>query len=156
MVVRSELATMDETAIRRAIDGCPAADGYTLIVKPLRYRTQPRLAAITVFDDHELTVQVPEPFLPFGEIVIYGMKRKGSGAPRFVPLSEGITFRTRAEVVRFLYLHEWYHWWLYTTGERYQRETACDRFALAGWRQRVVTLDDAAAALRRREDPRTW
>lgn len=156
MVVQSRLPTMDEDAIRRAIEGCPAAEGYTLIVKPLRYRAHPRLSAITVFDDHEITLQVPEPFLPFGEIVVYGMKRRASKPPRFVPLSEGITFRTRAEVVRFLYLHEWYHWWLYTTGERFQRETACDRFALSGWRRREVTLDHARSALRRRDEPRVW
>jgi hypothetical protein len=156
MRVHSTVPGLDEAAVRRAIDGCPQADGYTLLVKPMRYRTQPSLSAITVFDDREITLKVPEPFLPFGEIVIYGMKRRNTDPPRFIPLSEGITFRTRAEVIRFLYLHEWYHWWLFSTGERFQRETACDRFALAGWRKREITLEDARQALRRRGEPRTW
>jgi hypothetical protein len=66
-------------------------------------------------------------------------------------LSEGLTFRTPREVVRFLYCHEWYHWFLKEIlGKASAAETACDRFALANFRRRGVTLADAHAALRRR------
>ena len=102
-------------------------------------------------DARRITIQVPEPFLPFGEIVQYGAMRVPGKGMRFVWLSEGLTFRTQREVVRFLYCHEWYHWYLKEVlGQRSAAETACDRFALHNYRRRVVTLDDAQAALRRR------
>jgi hypothetical protein len=54
-------------------------------------------------------------------------------------------------VLRFLYLHEWMHWYLRERlGKKSAAETACDRFALRNYRRRVVTEDDAQAALIRR------
>jgi hypothetical protein len=69
---------------------------------------------------------------------------------RFIWLTEGVTFRTPREVLRFLYLHEWMHWYL----ERHHgwgsaAETTCDRFALGNYRRRQVTTTDARAAIRR-------
>ena len=62
---------------------------------------------------------------------------------QFVWLTEGITFREPREVLRFLYLHEWMHWWLRERrGQRSRAETACDRFALLNFRKAVVTVDD--------------
>jgi ferritin len=56
-------------------------------------------------------------------------------------------------VLRFLYLHEWMHWYLKERRNRKsQAETACDRFALYNYRKRTVTLADADEALRRRRD----
>jgi hypothetical protein len=108
------------------------------------------LAAYTVFDDHSITLQIPEPFFPFGEVVQWGSKRMVAKGMKFVPLSEGVTFRSRAEVARYLYCHEWYHWYLYEVHKRgTSAEVACDRFALHNFRKRVVTLEDARAALRR-------
>ena len=75
MRIRSRLPAMDEAAVRAAIEGLPMADGYELIVQPLRYRSAPHLAAYTVFDDKTITLQVPEPFYPFGEVVHFGAKR---------------------------------------------------------------------------------
>jgi hypothetical protein len=133
------------------LKGLPEAEGYEVIVRPLRYRTRPHLAAYTEFDERRITIQVPEPFLPFGEIVQYGAKRIAGKGMRFVWLSEGLTFRTQREVVRFLYCHEWYHWFLKEElGQRSAAETACDRFALHNFRRRLVTKADARAALRRR------
>lgn len=150
MKITSHLPAMTDADVASAIDGLPPADGYDLFVRPLRYRTQPRLTAFTVFDDRSITIQVPEPFMPFGDVVPYGAKRLAARGMKFVPLSEGVTFRARAEVVRFLYCHEWYHWFLYEIrGKGWQSETACDRFALHNYRRRSVTLDDAWAALRR-------
>jgi hypothetical protein len=141
---------MSEADVRAAIEGLPAADGYELIVRPLRYRAAPHLAAFTVFEDRSITLQIPEPFLPFGEVVHYGAKRIAAKGMKFVPLSEGVSFRSRAEVVRFLYCHEWYHWYLYEVMHKNSSaETACDRFALHNFRRRVVTMDDAKRALRR-------
>lgn len=151
MQIRSTHPLFDEAAVRAAIAGLPEAGEYTLHVKPLRYRTQPRLSGLTEFELERITVQVPEPFHPFGDVVVYGSKRLAAKGMKFVPLSEGISFRTRAEVIRFLYCHEWYHWFLWVElGRQSYSETACDRFALHNWRRRTVTLDDARAALRRR------
>jgi hypothetical protein len=149
--VRSRHPEIDVERLRAFLAGLPEAEGYEVIVRPLRYRTRPHLAAYTEFDERRITIQVPEPFLPFGEIVQYGAKRVAGKGMRFVWLSEGLTFRTQREVVRFLYCHEWYHWFLKEElGQKSAAETACDRFALLNYRRRVVTKDDARAALRRR------
>lgn len=150
MRIRSRHHGLSPERFRGFLKGLPDADGYEIIVRPLRYRTRPHLAAYTEFDAKTITIQVPEPFLPFGEIVQYGAKRIAGKGMRFVWLSEGLTFRTQREVVRFLYCHEWYHWYLKEVlGQRSAAETACDRFALRNYRRRAVTLDDAQAALRR-------
>ena len=142
---------MPEGAVRAAIEGLPQPGDYEIVVKALRYRGEPSLAAHTIFDDRLIVIQVPEPFHPFGAVVPYGARRLPGKRMRFVPLSEGVTFRSRSEVVRFLYCHEWYHWFLWEVmGTASAAETACDRFALRNYRRREVTLDDARAALRRR------
>lgn len=123
---------------------------YEIIVKPLRYQRRPHLAALTEFEDRRTTLQVPEPFLPFGEIIEHAARRLPGDRMRFVPISAGLTFRTCEEVLRFLYLHEWLHWYSWEVrGAGAGGETACDRFALAGFRRRTVTEADALAALRR-------
>jgi len=121
-------------------------------VKPLRYRWRPHLAAMTDFEGRRIVLQLPEPFLPFGEVVAYGAKRRPGKALRFIWLTEGVTFRTPREVLRFLYLHEWMHWYLHRNhGRGNSAETTCDRFALRNYRRRRVTTDDARAAMRRGE-----
>ena len=65
-------------------------------------------------------------------------------------LTEGVTFRTPREVLRFLYCHEWMRWDLREVlGRKSAAETAYDRFALRNHRRREVTLDDAGKALHR-------
>lgn len=150
MTLKCTVPGVAEGDVRGWLAGLPEAHGYDTIVKPLRYRTRPHLAAYTEFDERRITIQVPEPFLPFGEIVHWGAKRVAAKGIRFVWLSEGLTFRTRREVVRFLWCHEWYHWFLKEVlGRASAAETACDRFALHNFQREVVTLDDAHAALRR-------
>jgi len=149
--LRSKHPDIDIARMRTYLKGLPEAERYEVVVRPLRYRTRPHLAAYTEFDERRITIQVPEPFLPFGEIVQYGAKRIAGKGMRFVWLSEGLTFKTQREVVRFLYCHEWYHWFLKEElGQRSAAETACDRFALQNYRRRLVTKADARAALRRR------
>jgi len=149
--VSSTVHDLPAAKVRSFLAGLPEAVDYEVIVRPLRYRTRPHLAAYTEFDERRITIQVPEPFLPFGEIVQYGARRLRGKGMRFVWLSEGLTFRTHRQVVRFLYCHEWYHWYLKEVlGRRSSAETACDRFALQNFRRRTVTRDDARAALRRR------
>jgi hypothetical protein len=47
-----------------------------------------------------------------------------------------VRMRTRRDVIRFLYCHEFYHWYLWEVrGEKSSAETACDRFALAHFRK---------------------
>lgn len=132
------------------LEGLPAAPGYKIEVKPLRYRRKAHLAAWTVFDDRSITLQVPEPFYPFGETVPYGARRRAGKGMRFTWLTENVTFRTPRDVLRFLYLHEWMHWYLKEElRRRSSAETTCDRFALRNYRRRRVTEVDAIAALRR-------
>jgi hypothetical protein len=146
----STVPDLPAPTVRRLLGGLPDAPGYELLVKPLRYRTRPHLAAWTDFDSKRITLQVPQPFLPFGEIVHYGARRVPGKGIRFVWLSEGLTFRRPREVLRFLYCHEWFHWYLRERLERRSAaETACDRFALRNYRRATVGLMDAEAALRR-------
>lgn len=136
--------------VLRTLSGLPPADGYKVIVKPLRYRERPHLSAWTDFTARTITLQVPEPFFPFGEVVPYGAKRRAGRRIRFIWLTEGVTFRTPREVLRFLYLHEWMHWYLRERlGKKSAAETTCDRFALRNYRRRGVGLADAERALRR-------
>lgn len=129
--------------------GLPDARRYRVLAKPLRYRERPHLAAWTDFDGRTIVLQLPEPFLPFGEIVPYAARRRPGKGIRFIWLTEGVTFKTPREVLRFLYLHEWMHWYMKERlGRKSAAETACDRFALRNYRRRVVTLEDADAALR--------
>lgn len=151
MRVTSECPDLSATAVRAALRGLPGPAGYSVHVKPLRYRDRPHLSAWTDLDDHAITLQVPEPFLPFGEVIPYGAKRRPGKGMRFIWLTEGITLHTPREVLRYLYLHEWMHAWSHTEGHR-AGETACDRFALRNYQRDTVTVDDAVAALRRRSD----
>lgn len=130
--------------------GLPDARGFEVVVKPLRYRWRPHLAAMTDFEARRIVLQVPQPFLPFGEVVAHGAKRRPGKAMRFIWLTEGVTFRTPREVLRFLYLHEWMHWYLHRhQGRGNSAETTCDRFALRNYRRRTVTTEHARAAIRR-------
>ena len=68
---------------------------------------------------------------------------------RFVWLGENVRFQTRRDVLRFLYCHEWLHWYMREMHSlRAGAETACDRFALHHFRRRKVTVDDAREAVR--------
>ena len=68
----------------------------------------------------------------------------------FTWASETVRFNTPTEVLRFLYCHEWLHWYLREMhSRRAGAETACDRFALRHFRRRQVTVDDALVELRR-------
>jgi hypothetical protein len=150
--ITSAIPDITPLDVRAAVQGLPSADGYGLHVKYLRYREKPHLSAWTDFDAHAITIQVPEPFFPFGEVVPYAARRRpGRGRMRFIWLTEGITFHTPREVIRFLYCHEWMHWYLRERlGRKSSAETACDRFALRNYRRITVTEHDAQAALRRR------
>lgn len=150
MDLTSTVPWLGESAVRVALSGLPPAEGYGLLVKPLRYRTRPHLAALTDFTTRSMTLQVPEPFLPFGEIVPYAARRLPAKGLRFVWLTEGVSFRRPREVLRFLYLHEWMHWYQRERlGRRGAGETACDRFALWNFQRPEVGEADALAALRR-------
>lgn len=150
MEVHSDLPGLSTERAVAVLRGLPPATGYLVVVKPLRYRERPHLSAWTSFEDHQIVLQVPEPFFAFGEVVPYAARRRPGTKIRFIWLTEGVTFSTPRHVLRFLYLHEWMHWYLRERlGRKAQAETACDRFALRNYRRRVVTEADAAAALRR-------
>jgi hypothetical protein len=150
MRLRSYCDDLPLRAVRRMLSGLPEARGFDVVVRPLRYREKPHLAAQTDFGERTITLQVPEPFYPFGEVVAFGAKRRAGRSIRFIWLTEGVTFRTPREVLRFLYLHEWMHWYLHVHhGRGGSAETTCDRFALLNYKRRIVTVADAEAALRR-------
>src|SRR5438094_92535 len=60
MVVRSKLPTHSDALLRDVLSGLPAATGYRVTVKPLRYRIAPHLQAFTSWDVPEIVLQVPE------------------------------------------------------------------------------------------------
>jgi hypothetical protein len=154
MRIASRCPDLPASAIRQMLEGLPDAERYRVVVRPLRYRSRPHLAAWTDFDAREIVLQVPEPFLPFGEVVAFGAKRRPGKGLRFIWLTEGVTFRTPRQVLRFLYCHEWMHWYLKERlGRKSSAETACDRFALWNYRRRSVTEGDAQAALGRDRPP---
>ena len=154
MVVRSELAGLTSAEARRTLTGLPRAGDYEIVVKPLRYRTRPHLAALCEFEERRIVLQVPVPFHPFDEPVVFAARRKRGHGLRFAWASETVSFRARRDVLRFLYCHEWMHWYLHEAlGKRSAAETACDRFALRNFRRPRVSTDDADQALRRRRTP---
>lgn len=125
MAVRSTLPSHPPAKVREVLRGLPTATGYTVSVRPLHYRTRPHLQAFTFWDHPEIRIQVPEPFRPFRELVDLGTQ----GTPI-------VTFRTRRDVIRYLYLHEFCHWWLYLLhGWGTSAEIACDRYATANYRR---------------------
>jgi hypothetical protein len=126
MAVRSLLPSHTAADVRDVLRGLPTATGYRVTVKPLRYRTGPHLQAFTYWEAPEIVLQVPEPFRAFRELVDLG----SAGTPL-------VLFRTRRDVIRFLYLHEFCHWWLYLThGWGSSAEIACDRYAYSNFRRR--------------------
>jgi hypothetical protein len=150
MRISSHVPGLAAADVRRMLSGLPDARGYQVVARPLRYRSRPHLAAWTDFEARQITLQVPEPFLPFGEVVPYAARRRPGKGLRFIWLTEGVTFRTPREVLRFLYLHEWMHWYLKEVlGKKSAAETACDRFALRNYRRRLVVPSAADEALQR-------
>jgi len=148
LLVRSDLPGLKVADVRRALAGLPSPGDYRVVIKPLRYRTRPHLAGLCEFDVGRIIVRVPEPFRPFSELVYVNARRKPGAGMKFAWLSEKVRFRTRRDVLRFVYLHEWLHWYLREMqGRRAGAETACDRFALRNFRRRQVTVDDAVEAL---------
>jgi hypothetical protein len=149
MLIRSELPDLTAAGARRLLAGLPPT-GYEVVIKPLRYRTGPHLAALCDFDGRRITLQVPTPFRRFKEVVYHGARRKRGKDMNFSWLSEYVMFRSRRDVLRFLYCHEWLHWYLHEQLKRKSAaETACDRFALNNFRRPRVTVDDADVALSR-------
>ena len=146
--IRSDLAGLKVADVRWALSGLPSPGDYRVVIKPLRYRTRPSLSGLCEFDLGRIIVRVPEPFRPFSELVYVNARRKPGKGMKFAWLSERVRFRTRRDVMRFVYLHEWLHWYLREMrGRRAGAETACDRFALRNFRRRQVTVDDALEAL---------
>ena len=149
MAIRSDLDGFRSADARRALDGLPAPGDYKVLIKPLRYRKSPSLSALCEFDERRIVLRVPEPFRPFNELVYHSARREPVPGLRFIWVSANVAFRTRRDVLRFLYCHEWLHWYLREVlGRRAMAEAACDRFALRHFRRREVTSDDVLAALR--------
>src|ERR1700730_10606913 len=111
-MIHSDLAGVSDSEARRVLEGLPRTD-YEVLVKPLRYRTRPHLAALCEFEERRIVLQVPVPFRPFKEPVLFAARRKRGLKLHFTWASETVSFRLRREVLRFLYCHEWMHWYLH-------------------------------------------
>ena len=149
LFIRSDVPDLAVADARRALSGLPSPGDYTVVVKPLRYRRKPHLSGLCEFDLGRIILRVPEPFRAFDELVYVNARRKPGEGMRFAWLSEKVRFRSRRDVLRFVYLHEWLHWYLREMkGRRAGAETACDRFALRNFRRRSVSVNDAVEALR--------
>lgn len=147
--MRSDLPGLNVTDARRALSGLPAPGDYRVVIKPQRYRTGPSLSGLCEFDERRIILRVPQPFRPFAELVYHSARRRPGEVMRFKWVSEKVTFRTPREVLRFVYCHEWLHWYLREMlHRRAMAETACDRFALHNFRRRQVTVEDTVEALR--------
>jgi hypothetical protein len=148
IAIRSDLKEFTAEEANRALEGLPAPGDYQVVVKALRYRTRPHLSALCEFDARRIILRLPEPFRPFDEMVYHAAGRKPGPGWTFEWVSETVPFRQRREVLRFLYCHEWMHWYLREMlGRRSGAETACDRFALRNFRRPRVEIADAVAAL---------
>jgi hypothetical protein len=146
--MRSDLAGFTAEDALMALDGLPAPGDYQVVVRALRYRARPSLSALCEFDVRRIVLRVPEPFQPWNEIVYHAAKRKPGPGWAFEWVSETVPFRQRREVLRFLYCHEWMHWYLREVlGRRSGAETACDRFALRNFQRPRVVIADAVNAL---------
>ncbi|HVO37520.1 MAG TPA: hypothetical protein VMV03_00695 [Spirochaetia bacterium] len=141
MTIHSKLEGFPPERIRAILANLPPAGNYRVEVKPLRYRTSPHLQALCDWEAKVLTLQIPEPFRPFTEPVPYKAQRIKSRAGYgnrfdFRWSYREVRFRTPEEVLRFLYCHEYYHYYLHDVlGRKGAAETACDRFALQNFRR---------------------
>lgn len=142
MRIRSTLAEFPPARLRAILVDLPVASGYRVDVKPLRYRTSPHLQAFCEYETRTITVQVPEPFRPFRQRIAYRARRLKGRAARgrsfaFRWFYHNVLFRTKTDVIRFLYCHEYYHYYLHDVlRKKGAAETACDRFALQNFRRR--------------------
>jgi hypothetical protein len=118
--------------VERVLEGLPVARGYEVVVKPIYWRKRPHVAALCEFSLRRITIQVPVPFFPFSEDVPYRAKRiRRRRRWHFRWYWRKLHFERPDELIRYLYLHEYYHWYLREVrGRRAMAETACDRFAL--------------------------
>lgn len=117
--------------VRRLLADLPQARGYRVVVKPQHWRKRPHVQAYCDFEERCITIQVPKPFEPFCEDVPYRAKRLAGKGLRFRWYRKRLWFERPDELIRYLYLHEYYHWFLREAlGRPSAAETACDRFAL--------------------------
>jgi hypothetical protein len=142
MVISSSLPDFPAARLRCVLAGLPPARGDRLRVKPLRSRPSPLLVGEGDCKARTITVQVPEPSRPFRSRIAYRARRprsrpgRGAFASRWV--SRTVRFRTKAEVIRFLYCHELYHDYLCeVVGRAGSAEAPCDRFAPQHFRHRT-------------------
>ena len=97
MAIRSALTGYSTAEAKRAPEGLPRCD-YEVVIKPLRYRWGPHLAARCEFEERRIVLQVPIPFRAFKEPVNYAARRKRGQGMRFAWASETVAFRGRRDV----------------------------------------------------------
>jgi hypothetical protein len=149
MWIRTEVPSLSPSQVRAHLAGLPRCGDYEVVVRSFRWRTRPRLSGEIDFSRRRILLGVPEPFVSFGEVVAYGARKlSGPRRARSVRLTRGVTFRSAGEALRYLYLHEWMHWYLQERlGRNGWDEVTCERFALRNFRRPQVGRADARAAL---------
>lgn len=153
MRVVSHLKGWPPSRIKECLWRLPVAHGYTVVVRPRHYRKGPSLEGEIDYTRRIITIYVPEPFHPFVTSVYHRAKRIPGRRLKFRWLPRRVTIRSRREVIRFLYLHEYLHWYLWEVERRKAAaEAACERFALENFRKRSPV--DRPVGLRVRSAPR--
>src|ERR1700730_4567023 len=143
--IRSRVPGVDADTLRRWLADLPPPVGYGVSARPLRYRQAPHLAAFCWYEDRLIELQVPQAFHSRDGKGYVRARRKPVRRLAFQWFSLTIRFRTRREVLRFLYCHEFYHWYLREVrGGKAAAETPCDRFALKYFRARNRDVDWAS------------
>jgi hypothetical protein len=126
-----ELRGWSPERVQRLLRDLPVARGYQVVVKPLHWRKRPHVSAYCEFAERRITIHVPVPFETFWEDVPYRAKRLHAKGLKFKWYVHRMQFDRAHELIRYLYLHEYYHWYLREAlGKKSSAETACDRFAL--------------------------
>ena len=142
IAVRSRATGVPADTLRRWLADLPPPPGFAVSARPLRYREAPHLAAFCWYDEHLIELQMPEPFVAWDERVYTRAQRRPGRQLRFRWFHTTVRFRSRREVLRFLYCHEFYHWYLKEVrGGKGAAETACERLALAHIRARHTGID---------------
>ena len=103
VLIRSRVTDVDAETLRRWLQDLPPPPGYSVSARPLRYRQAPHLAAFCWYDDRRIELQVPAPFAVWDEKVYYRARRRPGKRLRFQWFAKTIRFRTRRDVLRFLY-----------------------------------------------------
>ena len=153
MDVSSAVPDLPVEGVVTMLAGLPEPGDYSVHVRPLRYRDRPPPRGLDGLRGSLHHVAAAGAVLPVRRdraLRRQAEEQQEGTRPRFIWLTEGITFRTPEEVLRFSYCHEWMHWWLKEVQGPPPRPRPRATTSLHNFRRRAVTEDDALRSLKRR------